>query len=258
MDLSGKRVLVTAGASGIGAAVAKRFRLAGAHVYVCDIDEQALREFSAENEDIATSRCDVADEASVDALFEAVGAHFSALDILVNNAGISGPTGKIDTLTLLDWRRTLSVNVDSIFLCTRQALPMLKAAGDASVVNMSSTAGFMGYPLRTPYASAKWAVIGLTKSLAMELGELGIRVNAVCPGPVAGERMDRVIAAEANARGVPEAAVREGYAKTVSLNRFITADEIADTILFLGSPAARSISGQAIAVDGHTEMLVQR
>jgi len=227
-------------------------------VHVCDVDERALQKFSAANEEISTSLCDVADEASVGALFEAVGARFSALDILVNNAGIAGPTGPIDTLQLRDWRRTLSVNVDSIFLCTRRALPMLKAADDASIVNMSSTAGFMGYPLRTPYASAKWAVIGLTKSLAMELGELGIRVNAVCPGPVAGERMDRVIAAEANARGVPQAAIRESYAKTVSLNRFINADEIADTILFLASPAARSISGQAIAVDGHTEMLVQR
>ena len=178
-------------------------------MHVCDVDQQALQKFSAANGEISTSRCDVADEASVEALFEAVAARFPALDVLVNNAGIAGPTGKIDTLTLPDWRRTLSVNVDSIFLCTRRALPMLKAAGDASVVNMSSTAGFMGYPLRTPYASAKWAVIGLTKSLAMELGELGIRVNAVCPGPVAGERMDRVIASEANARGMPEAAIRD-------------------------------------------------
>ena len=258
MKVSGKRVLVTAGASGIGATVAQRFLQAGAHVHVCDIDERALQNFSAAHTEISASLCDVADEAAVDTLFEDLDARFGGLDVLVNNAGIAGPTGQIDTLQLSDWRRTLSVNVDSIFLCTRRALPMLKAADDASIVNMSSTAGFMGYPLRTPYASAKWAVIGLTKSLAMELGSLGIRVNAICPGPVAGERMDSVIAAEAQARGVATESVREGYAQTVSLSRFVDADEIADAILFLASPAARSISGQALAVDGHTETLVQR
>lgn len=258
MRLAGHNVLVTAGASGIGAVVAQRFSEAGAQVHVCDIDVRAVEKFAAAHTQIETSVCDVADEKAVDRLFGELAARLPKLDTLVNNAGIAGPTGKVDSLQLADWQRTLAVNVDSVFLCTRRALPLLLASDNASIVNMSSTAGFMGYPLRTPYASAKWAVIGLTKSLAMELGGDGIRVNAVCPGPVEGERMDRVIAAEAEARGIAPETVRADYAKTVSLNRFVTAGDIADAILFLASPAARSISGQAMAVDGHTETLVQR
>ena len=258
MNLAGQTVLVTAGAGGIGAVVARRFNEAGAQVHVCDIDAQAVERFAAAHSDIGATVCDVADEIAVDALFAELSTAFPVLDTLVNSAGIAGPTGRIDTLKLDEWRRTLSVNIDSVFLCVRRALPLLLASDNASIVNMSSTAGFLGYPLRTPYASAKWAVIGLTKSLAMELGSEGIRVNAVCPGPVEGERMDRVIALEASARGVTEESVRQGYARTVSMNRFVTADDIADAILFLASPAARSVCGQAMAVDGHTETLVQR
>ncbi len=256
MTFAGKRVLVTAAARGIGATVARRFAAAGARVHVCDREEAALALFAGNHPDIECSACDVADEAGVDALFEQVMRTLGGLDVLVNNAGIAGPTARLEAIAYADWRRTLDVNLDATFLCTRRAVPLLRAAGGGAIVNMSSTAGFLGYPLRTPYAAAKWALIGLTKSLAMELGGDGIRVNAICPGPVAGERMDRVIAAQATAEGRDAATIRAGYERTVSLRRFVTPDDVADMLLFACSDAARSVTGQVLAVDGHTESLV--
>jgi NAD(P)-dependent dehydrogenase (short-subunit alcohol dehydrogenase family) len=149
----------------------------------------------------------------------------------------------------------VAVNLDGAFLCTRRAVPLLKAAGGGAVVNISSTAGLMGYPLRTPYAAAKWGVIGLTRSLAIELGPSGIRVNAICPGSVEGARMARAIRAEAAVRGVGEEDVRQAYIRTTSLRCFVAPEDIAAMALFLCSDLGANISGQAIAVDGHTEGL---
>lgn len=254
-DLTGRRVLITAGASGIGLAIAKGFLASGARVLVCDIDENALNEVDGGDGDLTALRCDVAEEDDVGALFDRIDSLFGGLDVLVNNAGIAGPTGRIEDLELDDWRRTLEVGLTSQFLCSRGAVPCLRAAGGGSIVNISSTAGLFGYPLRTPYASAKWGVIGLTKSLAMELGPDRIRVNAVCPGPVSGDRMDRVIAAEAAATGVDPEAIRQGYTRSVSLRSFVDPEEIAATVLFLCSDLGAKISGQALSVDGHTESL---
>ena len=154
-----------------------------------------------------------------------------------------------------DWRRTLAVGLDGTFYCLRRAVPLLKRAGGGSIVNISSTAGLMGYPLRAPYTAAKWAVVGLTKSLAAELGPFSIRANAICPGSVDGPRMDRVIAAEAAARGVAPEQVRESYLRQTSLRTFIAAEDITNMALFLCAEEGRHISGQALAVDGHTESL---
>ncbi len=246
----GLRVLATAGAGGIGLAVAKAFAAAEARVFVCDIDEAAL---AALPPGWGRRAADVSDEAAVAALFAEAGGALGGLDVLVNCAGIAGPTGPLESLELADWRACLAVNLDAAFLCSRAAIPLLRQAGGGLIVNFSSTAGFMGYPNRTPYAAAKWAIIGLTKSMAMELGPEGIRVNALCPGAVEGARMDRVIAAEAAKSGQSEAAVRERYAAASSLRRFVTAEEMAGMILYLATPTGAAINGQALPVDGHAE-----
>ena len=253
--LAGKRVLVTAGGAGIGRAIAAAFLSERARVWICDVDPAALAETRRRHPELGTSRTDVADEDDVAAMFAAIEEAFGGLDVLVNNAGIAGPTGGIEMLEPAAWRRCVAVNLDGAFLCARRAVPLLKAAGGGAIINISSTAGLMGYPLRTPYAAAKWAVIGLTRSLAIELGPYGIRVNAICPGSVEGARMARVIRAEATARGVSEEEVRQGYVRTTSLRSFIPPEHIAAMALFLCSDLGASISGQAIAVDGNTEGL---
>ncbi len=252
----GKKVLVTAGGQGIGRATAQSFLEAGARVAVCDIDQDVLSTMPDQYPEIEAIYCDVADEEQVDRLFGQIQERLGGLDILVNNAGTSGPTALLAEIAPEDWRRTLAVNLDASYLCSRRAIPMLLAAGrGGSIINLSSTAGLYGYPRRSPYAAAKWAIIGLTKSLAAELGPEGIRVNAICPGAVEGDRIARVIAAEAVARNLSEAEVRDGYTVRTSLRTFIDPQDIANTILFLCSDAAARITGQAIPVDGHVESL---
>ncbi len=251
----GKRVLVTAGAAGIGRAVARAFSAEGAFVHVCDVDEAAIAALAAENPAITATHADVSSEDDVARVFQDFAGGYEALDVLVNNAGIAGPTGPVETLTLDDWRACIAVNLDSAFLFSRAAVPKMKQAGSGVILNLSSTAGFMGYPGRSPYASAKWAVIGFTKSLAMELGPHGVRVNAICPGAISGDRMDRVIAAEAHTTGKAPQDIRDGYTRAVSLRTFIEAEDIAATAVFLASDAASKITGQALPVDGHTEAL---
>jgi NAD(P)-dependent dehydrogenase (short-subunit alcohol dehydrogenase family) len=253
--LDGKRVLITAGAAGIGRAMAERFRDAGGRVAVCDVDPAACADMAAANPDILVRRVDVTDEAEVDGFFDEVLVGFDGLDVVAANAGIGGPAGAVEDITLEGWKATLAVNLDGAFLTARRAAPVLKAEGAGLLLLTSSTAGLFGYPYRSPYAVAKWGVIGLMKTLAMELGPHGIRVNALCPGAVEGPRMDRVVAAEAKARGMSEEAVRNLYVKGVSMKTWVTADEIADTALFLASDLGAKISGQAMAVDGHTETI---
>lgn len=250
------RVLVTGGGAGIGKATVRAFLEAGHAVHLCDSDAATVESARAELPGATASQSDVTREEEVDALFAAAVDSLGGLDVLVNCVGVSGPAGPIEDLSLDDWRSCLSANLDSAFLCSRKAAPALKAQGSGLIVNLSSTAGQFGYPNRSPYATAKWGVIGLTKTLAMELGPFGVRVNAICPGPVAGPRMDRVIAMEAAATGRDEAEVREGYAAMTSLRCFVEPEDIAQSILFLASPGGSRISGQALAVDGHTERLV--
>ncbi len=255
VNCQGMRVIITAGGSGLGRAMAQTFLENGARVHICDVVEQRLADCRTEWPDIGTTLSDVADPQQVEQLFQEATAHLGGLDVLLNNAGISGPTGRVDELTPEDWDRTIAVNINGQFYCTRMAVPLLKAAGGGSIINLSSTAGLMGYPLRSPYAASKWAVIGLTKTLAMELGEFNIRVNAICPGPVDGPRMDSVIAAEAKAMNVPEDTIREAYYQQTSLRTFISPQDVANMVLYLCSEAGCRISGQAITVDGHSETL---
>ena len=171
--------------------------------------------------------CDVGDPDQVDHLFDRAKAALGGLDILVNNAGIAGPTAAVEDIAVADWERTITVDLNGQFYCARRAVPLIKAAGGGSIVNLSSSAGIMGYPNRTPYAAAKWAVVGLTKSLAMELGGANIRVNAICPGPVSGARMDRVLAAEAALRGESVETALERELNKISMHTFVEAGDIA-------------------------------
>jgi NAD(P)-dependent dehydrogenase (short-subunit alcohol dehydrogenase family) len=253
--IESKRVLVTAGGRNIGRAIAARFADLGARVHICDVDQAALADLAASHPALKGLRADVSDEAQVARLFETVLAAEGGLDVLVNNAGISGPTGYLEDMSYADWRHCLAVNLDGGFLCLRQAIPAMKRQGQGCVINITSTAGHLSYPLRTPYASAKWAVVGLTKSLAAELGPFGIRVNAVAPGSVESERMSGVIVREAAARGVAAEQVREGYLKQSALGTFIDPEDIAEAVVFLASDHGAKISGQVLPVDGHVETL---
>ncbi len=256
LGLKGKRVLVTAGAAGIGRATARGFAAEGARVFVCDVDTAALAEFGKENPGIGTTVADVSDEKAVDRLFDEAAKFLGGLDILINNAGIAGPTGPVESLALADWERTLAVNITGQFLCARRAVPLLRQAGGGAIVNLSSAAGRFGFPRRTPYSASKWAVVGFTKSLAMELGPDRIRVNAVLPGAVDGPRIRRVIAAKAESVGVSYEAMEKKYVTQASLARMVTAEDIANQILFVCSEAGQNVSGQPLAVDADTQYLI--
>jgi NAD(P)-dependent dehydrogenase (short-subunit alcohol dehydrogenase family) len=252
-DIAGRRVLVTAAASGIGATIAARFAGAGARVYVCDLDEAALLRYLAAHPEVAGEVADVADEAQVDGMVAAAVARLGGLDVLVSNAGVAGPASPVEEMGIDGWRRTLAVNLTGAFLCVRAAAPHLKAAGGGSIAIMSSNAGTMGLPFRAPYVATKWGLIGLMKTLAMELGPHGIRVNAICPGDVEGERIRRVIALEAQNRGLSPEAVYAERVAAVSLRTMVTADDVASLIMFVCSEAGSKISGQALLVDGNAE-----
>jgi NAD(P)-dependent dehydrogenase (short-subunit alcohol dehydrogenase family) len=256
LGLASVRVLVTAGASGIGLAVAREFINEGAHVHVCDVDTRALAELSRSMPAATSSQCDVSDQSAVRRLFDDLTSRHGGLDVLVNNAGVAGPTGRCEEISVADWERTLAVNLTGQFLCTRLAIPLLRKSRNASIANLSSAAGRFGFPLRTPYAASKWAVIGFTKSLSIELGGDGIRVNAICPGSVAGPRIDSVFANKAQARGVPMETVRDEALAKTSLGRLIAPEDIARVIVFLASAAGANISGQAIGVDADVQALV--
>lgn len=245
--------MITAAASGIGRAIAQAFSDAGASVHVCDVDPAAVERVAVELPRCSASVVDVADADAFDAWFDDGLARLGGLDVFVNNAGVKGPTALVEDVEVAEWRHCLAVCLDSHYLGARRAAPVMKAQRSGSIINLSSTAGFLGYGMRSPYAAAKWGVIGLTKSLAIELGPYGVRCNAICPGSVAGDRMERVITAEAERREVGRDQIVNEYLTAQSIRRFIEPAEIAAMCLYLASPAAAMVSGQALAIDGHTE-----
>ena len=243
-SLRGLRVLVTGGGSGIGAAIAAGMRNAGATVVVCDVNDSTSPDYV----------CDVSSSADVDAMFSGIRHDLGGLDVLVNNVGVPGPTARVDEMDPDAYDECVRVNLGGTFRCAHAAVPML-IDSKGSMINISTSAGIYGYPLRSPYVAAKWGIIGLTKTWAMELGEFGVRVNAICPGSVSGPRMDGVIAREAAATGVAADELRRGYAKQVSMRTFVEASDIAASAVFLSSPAARFITGQVLPVDGNIETM---
>jgi NAD(P)-dependent dehydrogenase (short-subunit alcohol dehydrogenase family) len=249
----GQVILVTAGASGIGRTIAETFLSHAGRVHVCDIDSSAIDDFMDDNP--GASVADVSDAGMVDALFADLEERYGALDVLINNAGVAGPTQLLEDIEPADWNRTLAVNLNGHFYCARRAIPLLKRSAGGSIIGISSTAGLFGCPSRAPYAASKWALIGLTKTLAMELGPFGIRVNAICPGSVEGKRIEQVIEREAREQGRTPDEIRNAYLRQTSMRRFIDAQDVANMALFLASDSGKSISGQAMGVDGHTESL---
>lgn len=254
--MTGQRVLITGGAAGIGLGLARRFAARGDRVAICDADGAAIGRVRADKPDWIAAQADVADEAQMTAFLGQVEDSWGGVDVVCANAGTGGPAGLIEDLSYDDWQACLGVNLNGAFLTCRWAARLMRAQGAGLIVITTSTSGQWGHPYRSPYAAAKWGLVGLTKTLAMELGPAGVRVNAIAPGAVEGDRMDRVVAMEARASGRPEAEIRDQYVSGVSLRSWVTVDDLADAVLFLASPAAGKISGQILAIDGHTETLV--
>jgi len=255
LGLNGHRVVVTAGAAGIGLEIARAFVSEGARVVVCDVDEGALADMAASDPAITGFVCDVSDRAAVARFIDDALDVLGGLDCLVNNAGIAGPTGAVQDIDPAEWDRTLAVCLTGQFNIARLAVPALIDSANGSMINLSSMAGRVGFALRTPYAAAKWGVIGFTKSLALELGGHGVRVNAILPGLVAGDRQRRVLEAKAQRLGMSFDAVEARAFSFTSVKEYVTPQQIADQCLYLASHRGRTISGQAISICGDTGML---
>ncbi len=248
--LDGMRVIITAGAGGIGRVMADSFAAAGARVHVCDIDPVALADCPH-----PAMQANAGDAADMDRFIDHALTGLGGLDVLVNNAGIAGPTKPVELVEPGELDATLQVGLASQFHCARRAVPALRQAGGGSIINLSSVAGRFGFPLRSPYAAAKWGVIGFTRTLAMELGSDGIRVNALLPGLVEGPRIRRVLRDKALAAGVGDNVQTERALASVSLRCFVSQQDIANMALYLASPFGATISGQALSIDGGMEWL---
>ena len=258
LSLQNKKIIISAGASGIGWATTKICLAKGAIVYLSDIDHKLINKIKKHplnNKRLFSYECDASNEFEVSDLFNKLNKKTKKIDALINNVGIAGPTGTIDKLSSDDWETTLKINVISHFYFSKLAIPMLKKNKGGSIINISSGAGIMGFPLRSPYAASKWAVIGMTKTLAMELGKFKIRVNAVCPGTIKGDRMVRVIRDKAKFLKVSKKKVEKEFISMASMNSWIYEDDIGKICSFLISKDAQNISGQTIPVDGNATRL---
>lgn len=252
LGLASARVIVTAGAAGIGRAIIDGFLAEGARVATCDIDDAAL---AALPQSVFAARVDVGDAGALQGFMRDAIAHLGGLDCLVNNAGIAGPTARVEDITLADWNATIAICLTAQFVAAGAAVAALRDSPNPSIINLSSLAGRLGFALRTPYAAAKWGVIGLTKSLAIELGSDRIRVNAVLPGIVSGDRQRRVMQARADARALPFDQIEAEAFSHTAIRDYVTPEQIADQVLYLASPRGRTISGQSLSVCGGTERL---
>ena len=254
--LKNKKIIISAGASGIGLATAKICLYRGAFVYLCDLDIKSLNKLNKHpliNKKLFTYICDASNENQVSKFFDKVKKKTKKIDALINNVGVAGPTGSLEKIKSKDWENTLQVDINSHFYFTKRAIPLIKKSKNGSIINISSTAGILGFPLRSPYAASKWAIIGITKTLAMELGRYNIRVNAVCPGTIKGERMKRVIRDKAKFKKVSPKKIEKDFISMSSMKQWILEDDIGKMCSFLISDDSLRVSGQVISVDGHTE-----
>jgi NAD(P)-dependent dehydrogenase (short-subunit alcohol dehydrogenase family) len=244
-----QRVLITAGAAGIGREFARAFTANGAKVFVCDIDEKALAAIAKEITGLIARRCDMAVRAQIERMVPEAVSALGGLDVLINNAGIAGLTLPIEQYPPDDWDKVVAVNLTAMFDVTRLAIPHLKKSKTGCIINMSSIAGRYGFANRSPYAATKWGVIGFTKTLALELGEFGIRANTIAPGAVEGERILRVFRGRAQISGRSIEDVKAEAMAAQSIKAMVDPADIAQLAVFLASDAAKSISGQVIPID---------
>ena len=255
-SLKNKKVLISAGASGIGWSTTKLCLSRGATVFICDINKKYLiktKKHSLYNKKLFVHECDASNEDQVLNFFKNVKKKTKKIDALINNVGVAGPTGSLEKLKSKDWENTIHTDINSHFYFTKQAIPLIKKSKNGSIVNISSTAGILGFPLRSPYAASKWAIIGVTKTLAMELGKFNIRVNAVCPGTIKGDRMKRVIKDKAKFTKVSAKVIEKDFISMSSMKQWIMEEDIGKMCSFLISDESLRVSGQIISVDGHTE-----
>ena len=256
LSLKSKKIIISAGASGIGWSTAKICLSKGATVYICDIESKYLKKVQKHplnKKKLFVYECDASNENQVSELFKKINKKTKKIDALINNVGVAGPTGSLEKLKSKDWERTIQIDVNSHFYFTKKAIPLIKKSRNGSIINISSTAGILGFPLRSPYAASKWAIIGITKTLAMELGKYNIRVNAVCPGSIKGERMKRVIRDKAKFTKVSSKKIEKDFISMSSMKKWILEEDIGKMCAFLISDDSSKVSGQVISVDGHTE-----
>ena len=247
--LDGRVALVTGGGTGIGAAIARAFAGVGARVVIAGRNAARL---SAVAEELGADAfaADVGDEASVAALYGHIDAGPGGPDILVNNAGVTGPVARAADMDIAAWDETMAINVRGTLLCIKYAVPRMRARGGGSIINMSSLMGLRGTSMRSAYTASKYAVLGITDAIAQEVGVDNIRVNALCPGAVNGELMQRVVAARVAAEGKSlDEIIRANYTDKASLRRWVEPGEVAAAALFLASPAASAITGERLRVD---------
>lgn len=252
--MEAQRVLVTAGASGIGREIARGFAANGAQVFVVDVNAEGLAALTRESATIRTAVCDMSSRGDIERMVPEAVQAIGGIDVLVNNAGISGPTAPVETFDPDAWDAVMRINLNGTFNVTRLAIPHLKRSRAGSIIVMSSVAGRFGYPNRSAYSVSKWGLIGFTKTLARELGEFGIRVNAILPGAVAGERIENVLAGRAQLSGRTLDEERKEAMSIQSLQRFVDSRDIAKLAVFLASDAGKSMSGQMLPIDNDMQM----
>lgn len=251
--MTAQRVIVTAAGSGIGLAIAERFLAAGAQIAICDQDPTAVDRVASRHPAILARVLDVSSELAVRLFVDEVVKRYSGVDVLVNNAGIAGACAEIPGISADQWIRSFAVNVHGSFYCLKAVVPGMKAQGGGAIINISTGSVFTLPAGRADYIASKWALEGLTRAAARELGPFAIRVNAIRPGFVNSERMRGILTAKANADGRSLADVERQFLDFISMRTKVEPGEIGDTAVFLASDAARNITGQLFSVDGNIE-----
>jgi NAD(P)-dependent dehydrogenase (short-subunit alcohol dehydrogenase family) len=259
VKLKGKVAIITGGSQGIGRVIATVFSEEGARVCIASRSSDKLEETALDIKrrggEVLTVRTDVSYEADVESMVRKTMDHFGALDILVNNAAAEGPTCPIHEISGEEWKQVVDVNLNGLFYCTKHALRVMIPAKKGNILNVGSIAGVYAYPLRTPYNATKWALVGLTQTIAAEAGPHGIRCNCISPGPTEGERSSNVIRKRAQSTGKSYDELKGWYEEQIPIRRFVTPEEVARTAVFLASVDSSGVTAQHFCVSGGIEVL---